>query len=157
MLLIDYLQTLSPTARHFIVFREGEICALAYTVPQSMYSNVQRFNVPPVIQVLWKGLDHQLHCPFPTVNFSPRIFLSHCHFLKINFYWSIAALGFTYGSVVRNLPAKQETWFQSSAQEDPLDTEMAAAAAELLQSCLTLCNPLDLPGPLYMGFPRQEY
>ena len=29
--------------------------------------------------------------------------------------------------------------------------------AELLQSCLTLCNPLDLPGPLYMGFPRQEY
>ena len=78
-----------------------------------------------MIQVLWKGLDHQLHCPFPTIKFSPRIFLSHCHFLKINFYWSIAALGFTDGLVVKNLPAKQETWFQSSGQEDPLDKEMA--------------------------------
>ena len=31
--------------------------------------------------------------------------------------------------------------------------------AELLQSCLTLCNPVDccLPGPLSMGFSRKEY
>ena len=31
--------------------------------------------------------------------------------------------------------------------------------AQLLQSCLTLCSPVDcsLPGPLPMGFSRQEY
>ena len=34
-------------------------------------------------------------------------------------------MGFTDGLVVKNLPAKQETWFQSSGQEDPLDKEMA--------------------------------
>ena len=29
--------------------------------------------------------------------------------------------GFPCGSVVKNLPAKQETWVQSLDQEDPLD------------------------------------
>ena len=29
------------------------------------------------------------------------------------------------GSVVKNLPAKQETWVQSLSQEDPLEEEMA--------------------------------
>ena len=34
-----------------------------------------------------------------------------------------------------------------------------AAAAKSLQSCLTLCDPIDSspPAPLSMGFSRQEY
>ena len=37
--------------------------------------------------------------------------------------------------------------------------EVPAAAAKLLQSCPTLCNPMDCspPGSLSMGFSRQEY
>ena len=34
-------------------------------------------------------------------------------------------LGFPGGSVVKNLPAKQETWVQSLGWEDPLEEEMA--------------------------------
>ena len=34
-------------------------------------------------------------------------------------------LGFPGGSVVKNLPALQETWVQSLGQEDPLEKEMA--------------------------------
>ena len=33
--------------------------------------------------------------------------------------------GFPGGSVVKNLPPKQETWVQSLSQEDPLEKEMA--------------------------------
>ena len=33
-------------------------------------------------------------------------------------------MSFLGGSVVKNLPAKQETWAQSLVQEDPLDKEM---------------------------------
>ena len=35
----------------------------------------------------------------------------------------------------------------------------AAAAAKLLQSCLTLCDPIDSspPAPPSLGFSRQEY
>ena len=33
--------------------------------------------------------------------------------------------GFLSGSVVKNLPAKQEMWVQSLGQEDPLEKEMA--------------------------------
>ena len=32
----------------------------------------------------------------------------------------------------------------------------AAAAAKSLQSCVTLCNPID-GGPLSLGFSRQEH
>ena len=55
------------------------------------------------------------------------------------------------------------TCYSSCLEQFPLDCPMDPSSssfsvyAELLQSCLTLCNPLDLPGPLYMGFPRQEY
>ena len=34
-------------------------------------------------------------------------------------------MGFPGGSVVKNLPVKQETWVQSLGQEDPLEKEMA--------------------------------
>ena len=72
--------------------------------------------------------------------------------------------------MVNNLPAMQETLVRSLGQEDPLEESMAthasilvwripwteepgrlqsaaaaaaAAAAKSLQSCLTLCNPID--------------
>ena len=34
-------------------------------------------------------------------------------------------MGFPRGSVIRNLPAKQETWVESLGWEDPLQKEMA--------------------------------
>ena len=34
-------------------------------------------------------------------------------------------MGFPGGSVVRNLPAMQETWVRALGQEDPLEKEMA--------------------------------
>jgi len=34
-------------------------------------------------------------------------------------------MGFPSGSVVKNLPAKQETWIRSLGWEDPLANEMA--------------------------------
>ena len=65
---------------------------------------------------------------------------------------------FPGGSVVKNLPAMQETWIGSLCWEDPLEEEMAthssilasrnpqteepAATAKLLQSCPTLCDPI---------------
>ena len=45
---------------------------------------------------------------------------------------------------VKNLPAMQETQARSLDWEDPLEKGMAAAAAaKSLQSCLTLCDPID--------------
>ena len=48
--------------------------------------------------------------------------------------------------LVKNLPAMRETWVRSLGWEDPL----AAAAAKSLQSCPTLCDPIDSSPP---GFP----
>ena len=62
--------------------------------------------------------------------------------------------------IAKNLPAMWETWVKSLGQEDLLDKGMAshssiltwripwieepaAAAAKLLQSCPTLCDPID--------------
>ena len=39
--------------------------------------------------------------------------------------------GFPGGSVVKNLPAKQETWVQSVGQEDSLEKEMATPSSIL--------------------------
>ena len=44
--------------------------------------------------------------------------------------------GFPGGSVVKNLPAKQEIWIKSLGQEDPLEKEMAT-------------TPVLLPGKSY--------
>ena len=38
---------------------------------------------------------------------------------------------FPVGSVVKNLPVKQETWFRSLGQEDPLEKEMATHSSIL--------------------------
>ena len=40
--------------------------------------------------------------------------------------------GFPGGSVVKNLPAKQETWVQSLAQQDLLEEEMATHSSILI-------------------------
>ena len=34
-------------------------------------------------------------------------------------------MGFPHSSVVKSPPAKQETWFRSLGQQDPLEKEMA--------------------------------
>ena len=39
--------------------------------------------------------------------------------------------GFPGGSVVKNLPAIQETWVRSLGQEDPLEEEMASHSSIL--------------------------
>ena len=46
-------------------------------------------------------------------------------------------LDFQGGSVVKNLPAKQESWFQYLGREDPLEKEMAPTLV-----CLE--NPKDI-------------
>ena len=48
------------------------------------------------------------------------------------------SLGFPDGSVVKNLPAVQETWVQSLGREDPLEEGMATHS-----SVLGLENPMD--------------
>ena len=58
---------------------------------------------------------------------------------------------FLVAQLVKNPPALRETWVQSLGWEDTLEKGMAAAAAaKSLQSCLTLCNPIDGSPP---GFP----
>ena len=42
-----------------------------------------------------------------------------------------ALKGFPGGSVVKNLPAKQETWVQFLDQDDPLEKEMATQSSIL--------------------------
>ena len=44
---------------------------------------------------------------------------------------------------LKHLPPMRETWVQSLGWEDPLEKGKAAAAAKSLQSCPTLCNPID--------------
>ena len=40
-------------------------------------------------------------------------------------------MGFPGGSVVKNWPAKQETWVVSLGQEDPFEKEMATQSGAL--------------------------
>ena len=53
--------------------------------------------------------------------------------------------------LIKNPPAMWETWVQSLDLEDPLEEGMATqpilSAAKLLQSCLTLCDPIDSSPP----------
>ena len=46
--------------------------------------------------------------------------------------------GFPGGSVVKNLPAKQEMWVQSLSLEDPLEKEMTTHSSILARG-----NPMD--------------
>ena len=49
---------------------------------------------------------------------------------------------FLLAQTVKNLPAVWKTWVQPLDWEDPLKKGIAAAA-KLLQSCPTLCDPTD--------------
>jgi len=65
---------------------------------------------------------------------------SHMVVLDIPFQWfgpvlciygKLSSNGFLDGSVVKNPPAKQETWVQSLGQENPLEKEMATHSSIL--------------------------
>ena len=48
------------------------------------------------------------------------------HNILIQYFYKVYSTeGFPGGSVVKNLPAKLETWVRSLGQEDLLDKEMA--------------------------------
>ena len=47
--------------------------------------------------------------------------------------------------LVKNPPAMREPWVRSLGWEDPLEKGTAATAAKSLQSCPTLCDPMDRP------------
>ena len=61
--------------------------------------------------------------------------------------------------LVKTLPAMRETCVGSLGWENPLEKGKAAAAAKSLQSCQTLCDPIDgsPPGSPALGFSRQEH
>ena len=54
-------------------------------------------------------------------------------------------MGFPGGLVVKNLPAKQETWAQSLGWEDPLEKEMATHSSVLAWRILGTGEPGGLP------------
>ena len=60
-------------------------------------------------------------------------------------------MGFPGGSVVKNLPAMQETWVQSLGQEDPLEKEMTTHSSILAWKIPRTEEPGGLP---FMGLHR---
>ena len=72
-------------------------------------------------------------------------------------YWVLlqkGSLGFPGGSVVKNLPAKQETQVQSLGQKDPLDKEMATQPSILDWRISWIEEPEGLQS---MGLPRVKH
>ena len=63
----------------------------------------------------------------------------------INSAVTMATRGLPGGSVVNNLPAKQETWIQSLGQEDPLEKEMATHSSILAWRIPGTEEPRGLP------------
>ena len=63
-------------------------------------------------------------------------------------------MGFPGGSVVKNPPAKQETWVQSLGQEDPLKKEMATHSIILAWEIPWTEKP---DGPQSMGVSRVSH
>ena len=59
--------------------------------------------------------------------------------------------GFPGGSVVKNLPVKQETWIRSLGWEDPLEKEMATNSSILAWEISWTEKP---GGPQSMGSQR---
>ena len=60
-------------------------------------------------------------------------------------------MGIPGGSVVKNLPAKQETWVRSLDQEDPLEKEMTTNSSILAWRISWTAEPGRLQ---YMGVTR---
>ena len=61
--------------------------------------------------------------------------------------------GFPGGSVVKNLPAKQETWVQSLGWEDLLEEEMATHSSILILEILWTEEPGGLQ---FMGSQKSQ-
>ena len=72
-----------------------------------------------------------------------RVYLSHCKVINC-----ILFMGFPDGSVVKNLPAKQEMWVWSLAQEDSLEKEVTVHSSNLAWEILWTEEP---GGLLSMG------
>ena len=60
------------------------------------------------------------------------------------------------GSVVRNLPARQETQVQSLGQEDPLEKGMATHSSILAYSCPSTFPSVTVPGLFYVPYTPQK-
>ena len=88
---------------------------------------------------------------FPTQGSNPHLLHWQVDFLPLNHLGSpnLAEIK----SDRKTLPIYQRLYFLN------LLSQIFAAAANLLQSCPTLCDPIDgsSPGPLSLGFSRQEY
>ena len=71
-------------------------------------------------------------------------------FLFSNFFQSPEYVASLVSQKVKNPPAVRENWVRSLGREAPLE---AAAAAKSLQSCPTLCDPIDgsTPGSTVPG------
>ena len=75
------------------------------------FLNLRAIYVKPIANILLNGERQSL---FPKIRNETRCLLLSLLFNK----------GFTGGSMIKNLPAKQEMWVQSLGQEDPLEKEM---------------------------------
>ena len=58
--------------------------------------------------------------------------------------WDCSYASFPGGSVVKNLPAKQETWFRFLGQEEPLEKEMATHSSILAWETSWIEKPGEL-------------
>ena len=58
-------------------------------------------------------------------------FLNYMAMIRIKHLHITILVGFHGSSVVKNLPAEQETWIGSLGQEDPLEEEMATHSSIL--------------------------
>ena len=70
-------------------------------------------------QEYWSGL------PFPSPGDLPDLGIKPASPALAGGFLTTSATWETLDSVVKNLPAKQETWVQSLGWEDPLEEEMA--------------------------------
>ena len=60
-------------------------------------------------------------------------------------------MGFPDGSVVKNLPAMQETWDRSLGWKDPLEKGMVSQALASLSRSVTTSRAADESGPGLKG------
>ena len=68
-------------------------------------------------------------------------FLHYMAMIRIKHLHITILVGFHGSSVVKNLPAKQETWSGSLGQEDPLEEEMATHSSILTRKFHGLKEP----------------
>ena len=100
------------------------------------FSSHRKFKVSPEVCRLWNPWFNTQPF-FQSLNFTQFLLL-------LNICTSLNTWASLVAQLVKNPPAMQETWVQSLGWEDPLEKGKATvSAAKLLQSCLTLCDPID--------------